>query len=99
MVSTSIRDVVRPYADNGLVEIADDPATFVAACTRALQATPQEQAAWLADVDALLARTSWDRTFGRIRELVAQARAARRQAARSARKPLALEGPTACSTT
>jgi UDP-galactopyranose mutase len=98
VVSTSIRDVVRPYADKGLVEIADDPATFVAACTRALRATGEEHAAWLRDVDALLAGTSWDRTFRRMRELVAQARAAGRNTARAARRPMALEGP-ACSTT
>jgi UDP-galactopyranose mutase len=101
VVSTSIRDVVRPYGEKGLVEIADTPETFVAACARALAAKPDENAAWLSDVDAHLARTSWDRTFGFMGNQVAQARAARRAtSARSAmRRPLALGGPPACTTT
>src|SRR4028119_1290728 len=31
VVSTSIRDVVRPYGQEGLVRIADEPAEFIAA--------------------------------------------------------------------
>src|SRR4051794_15740426 len=36
VVSTSIRDVVRPYGELGLVRIADRVDEFVAACTAAL---------------------------------------------------------------
>ena len=36
VVSTSIRDVVRPYGEQGLVRIADDVPAFVRACTAAL---------------------------------------------------------------
>src|SRR5207253_8561753 len=36
VVSTSIRDVVRPYGDKGLVRIADAPETFTAAIASAL---------------------------------------------------------------
>src|ERR671920_2002763 len=36
VVSTSIRDVVRPYGQRGLVRIADDPESFVAACEAAM---------------------------------------------------------------
>ena len=36
VVSTSIRDVVRPYGEEGLLAIADTPETFVAAITAAM---------------------------------------------------------------
>ena len=36
VVSTPIRDVVRPYGEMGLVEIAEDPESFVAAAERAM---------------------------------------------------------------
>jgi UDP-galactopyranose mutase len=100
VVSTSIRDVVRPYGEKHLVEIADTPEAFVLACERALTASAAESAVWLQDVDAHLARTSWDRTFGFVGTQVAAARAARRTAsARAARRPQAMEGPPACTTT
>jgi glycosyltransferase involved in cell wall biosynthesis len=60
VVSTSIRDVVRPYGELGLVEIADQVGDFVAACERMI-ARPDRRA-WLEKVDAVLAQTSWDRT-------------------------------------
>lgn len=69
VVSTSIRDVVRPYGELGLAHIADEPAAFVAACERALAEDPRErqQAA-----DALLARMSWDATWQAMATLIAQ---------------------------
>ena len=36
VVSTSIRDVVRPYGQQGLVRIADDVPAFVDACAAAM---------------------------------------------------------------
>jgi glycosyltransferase involved in cell wall biosynthesis len=67
VVSTSIRDVVRPYGERGLVRIADAPAEFVRAVEESLE---QDRTRWLPAVDALLAGTSWDATFARMRELV-----------------------------
>ena len=58
--STSIRDVVRPYGDLGLVEIADEPDAFVAAVERALR---RKTPAWLAEVDSFLSNNSWDSTW------------------------------------
>jgi UDP-galactopyranose mutase len=83
VVSTSIRDVVRPYGELGLVEIADDPASFVAAAERALglSAATAEREAWLQRVDELLARGSWHRTWRQMAELLDGAVAARRAAA------------------
>ncbi|HZH04912.1 MAG TPA: glycosyltransferase, partial [Myxococcaceae bacterium] len=60
VVSTSIRDVVRPYRDKGLVKIADTPEAFVQAVEESLAL---DRAAWLPRVDAHLAHTSWDETW------------------------------------
>lgn len=67
VVSTSIRDVVRPYGQMGLVRIADDPAAFVAACSAAMAEDP---AARNTRNDAFLRQTSWDGTWTRISRLV-----------------------------
>jgi UDP-galactopyranose mutase len=100
VVSTSIRDVVRPYGEQGLVAIADDADAFVTACERLLTASPEQQASWQRDVDALLARTSWDRTFTFMASQVGEARAANRaaRARRAARRPISLGEPPSCTT-
>lgn len=69
VVSTSIRDVVRPYGELRLAHIADDPAAFVAACDLALREDPHERRR---TADALLARTSWDATWAAMATLIAQ---------------------------
>jgi glycosyltransferase involved in cell wall biosynthesis len=57
VVSTSVRDVVRPYGDRELVRIADEPEAFVAAVHQALiERTPPAAA------DVFLATLSWERT-------------------------------------
>lgn len=70
VVSTSIRDVVRPYGDRGLARIADTPADFVAAVAAALTepAAPRIRAA-----DAFLARMSWETTWAGMWDLVEEA--------------------------
>ncbi|MBA3642120.1 MAG: glycosyltransferase, partial [Acidobacteria bacterium] len=67
IVSTSIRDVVRPYGQQGLVRIADTVDEFVAACEAALAEDP---AARLRSHDVFLRQTSWDGTWTRMRHLV-----------------------------
>jgi len=67
VVSTSIRDVVRPYGQQGLVRIADDVPTFVAACAAAMAEDASER---VRQADAFLRQTSWDGTWLRIRRLV-----------------------------
>ena len=64
VVSTSIRDVVRPYGEGGLVAIADDADQFVAAIARAM--TPAGRAG-VQRAQALLQTMSWDRTFNEMR--------------------------------
>jgi glycosyltransferase involved in cell wall biosynthesis len=70
VVSTSIRDVVRPYQGLGLVHIADTAAEFVAACETALSAPAGPR---LALADEFLSELSWDRTWREMSALVAQA--------------------------
>ena len=64
VVSTSIRDVVRPYGKQGLVRIADDAQAFVQACTAAMAEDPLKR---ITQADAFLRQTSWDGTWTRIR--------------------------------
>jgi UDP-galactopyranose mutase len=71
VVSTSIRDVVRPYGLKGLVRIADEPAGFIAACEDAMAEDPLPR---LARADALLKSLSWDRTWQRMSRLIEAAR-------------------------
>ena len=43
VVSTSIRDVVRPYGEQRLVRIADEVPSFVRACIAAMAEDPTEK--------------------------------------------------------
>jgi len=70
VISTSIRDVVRPYGESGLVRIADTAGGTVAAVEAALKETPDERAAWLARVDDFLKAVSWDRTWSEMDRLI-----------------------------
>jgi glycosyltransferase involved in cell wall biosynthesis len=66
VVSTAIRDVVRPYGEKGLVRIADHD-TFVSEIAEALaeDGIIRREAA-----DAHVARTSWDHTFKKMSALM-----------------------------
>ncbi len=63
IVSTSIRDVVRPYGEEGLVRIADGPDSFLREIDAAIG---EERAPRLRAFDAFLRNTSWDATWGRM---------------------------------
>ena len=67
VVSTSIRDVVRPYGDEGLVWIADDAPSFVAAAEEAMAEHPLARQR---RVDAFMNESSWDFTWADMRELL-----------------------------
>ena len=67
VVSTSIRDVVRPYGQHGLVRIADTVDEFVAACVAAMAENASER---ITQADAFLRQTSWDGTWLRISRLM-----------------------------
>ncbi|HEY2289106.1 MAG TPA: glycosyltransferase [Thermoanaerobaculia bacterium] len=73
VVSTPIRDVVRPYGELALVEIAADPEAFVAAAERSMRRLGEgspEREAWLVQVDEFLSRGSWSRTFRHMSDLI-----------------------------
>jgi len=67
VVSTSIRDVVSPYGEHGLVYIADTVADMVRACNAALREPAEHRRA---RADAFLTGMSWDRTWSRTASLL-----------------------------
>ena len=89
VVSTSIRDVVRPYGVNGLARIADDPADFVTAVEAALGEDAAER---MRQVDAFLTQTSWAGTWTRMYRLVGEAMNAREGGRRPESLPAASPG-------
>ena len=54
VISTSITDVVNPYAHNDLVYIADTADEFINAAAYELSKSPAQTRAWLNSVDAFL---------------------------------------------
>jgi UDP-galactopyranose mutase len=80
VVSTAIRDVVKPYGERGLVRIADEPHDFVLAVDEALaERGTREGDARAGARDAVLASTSWDRTWESMNELVEIAATSRKE--------------------
>ena len=68
VVSTPIRDVVRPYGDLDLVHIADNAADFGKAIEKAL--TQPHDADWRQRTDDYLATISWDQTWQQMVDLM-----------------------------
>ena len=62
VVSTSIRDVVNPYGELGLVRIADAVPDFIRACELSLSETQPNRRA---KADSYLRGMSWDRTWSK----------------------------------
>jgi UDP-galactopyranose mutase len=96
VVSTSIRDVVTPYGEHGLVRIADAPDGFAAAIAAAI-ADGRRSAE---RADALLATMSWDRTWAAMNALIEQIEprtdaADGRRPVRAARVPPHIDAATA----
>lgn len=69
VISTSIRDVVHPYADKNLVSIADDAQSFIEAA-EAILADRNGRDEWLARVDQFLAQNSWEKTYSDMWQLI-----------------------------
>jgi len=70
VVSTPITDVVRPYGEKGLVEIAKTPLEVVRKAESLLE-RPQQP--WLSRVDRHLAVGSWDKTWSAMHRLMLEA--------------------------
>jgi glycosyltransferase involved in cell wall biosynthesis len=64
VISTPIKDVIRPYGDNNLVRIASTPEELIAHAEQELKSKANEK--WLKKVDNFLAGNSWDRTWSQM---------------------------------
>lgn len=67
VVSTSIRDVIHPYGNQKLVQIADKAEDFCDAIDFAMEERKQPE--WIDRVDHYLRDNSWDHTFQKMAEL------------------------------
>lgn len=70
VVSTAIRDVVRPYGEQKLVAIAATADEFVEAAEVALSENRAEK---IKAADGFLRQTSWDKTWRRMSDLIDEA--------------------------
>ena len=68
VISTSIKDVVRPYGEMKLVEITDTADEFIAAAEKILSSSDRSE--WLKRVDAFLENISWDKTWSQMSDLI-----------------------------
>ena len=68
VISTSIQDVVRPYGELKLVEIADTADDFIRAAEKILSRSADDE--WLARVDAFVGNLSWDKTWSQMSTLI-----------------------------
>ncbi len=68
VVSSAIRDVVKPYGVNKLVHIGDHAAAFIKAIETELTAASKDE--WLKKVDAFLEGNSWDSTCQQMQQLM-----------------------------
>jgi len=64
VISTPIRDVVKPYGEHNLVHIIENAAQFIDAAEKEL--AKKRRTAWLNKVDDFLLYNSWDRTWGQM---------------------------------
>ncbi len=84
VVSTPIRDVVRPYGEMDLVAIAKTPQEFIAAIERLLH---EPGAARQRQADGWLANLSWDRTWADMEQLIKEAAAVKTHSLRASAIP------------
>lgn len=69
VISTAIRDVVKPYGEMNLVYIASTAEEFVAAGEKALEGDKAEK---IQQVDEFLAGISWDKTWSQMAALIGE---------------------------
>ncbi len=70
VVSTSIRDIVNPYHELGLVHIGDTPSNFIGAVESAMDEDATEH---IRAADRFLASMSWDQTWAEMKRLIEDA--------------------------
>jgi UDP-galactopyranose mutase len=64
VISTPIRDVIRPYGDNKLVHIASNAEEFLQCAEKELKKRGRKT--WINKVDNFLSGNSWDRTWSQM---------------------------------
>ena len=64
VVSTTIRDVVKPYGEKDLVHIASTASEFIKAIELELKSSSRKE--WLSQVDNFLKQNSWDLTCAKM---------------------------------
>lgn len=69
VVSTAITDVVRHYGELDAVRIAEDEASFIAACDHALSLAAHPER-WIGEVDEMLVTMSWENMCARMQALI-----------------------------
>ena len=89
VISTSIQDVVRPYGELNLIEIADTPDDLIRSAEKILSRPSDGE--WLARVDAFLANISWDKTWTQMSNLIDKV-VERKRPLKSAKVPLGAYG-------
>jgi glycosyltransferase involved in cell wall biosynthesis len=78
VISTPIRDVVRPYGEFNLVEIGSNAEEFIASAERIFEGRSED---WAQQRDGFLADISWDKTWDEMVELINKVVAKRPKAA------------------
>jgi UDP-galactopyranose mutase len=89
VISTSIRDVIRPYGELGLVRIADTAEQFVRAAEEAMAEDAKER---IRRADAFLSRMSWDRSWAQMSTIIDKAAADRRDTSQILRPVTKISG-------
>ncbi|HEY5883577.1 MAG TPA: glycosyltransferase family 1 protein [Pyrinomonadaceae bacterium] len=82
VISTSITDVISPYSEEGLVQIADTADELIAAAERVLSSR-FDRTQWVQRVDSFLAGMSWDQTWSEMSALIDNVVVARKPNARA----------------
>lgn len=72
VISTPIKDVVKPYGEENLVYIAKDAESFIKYGEQELAKTSRTE--WMNKVDHFLANESWDNTFEKMNLLINDAK-------------------------
>jgi UDP-galactopyranose mutase len=70
VISTPIRDVVTPYGDLSLVAIASAPGEFISVAERLLASPVSSRLR--TSIDKFLSRSSWDKTWSDMNQLIEQ---------------------------
>lgn len=68
VVSTAIADVVKPYGEMGIVNIANEPEAFIKAIEASMEQKENEN--WVSRVENFLQTNSWDLTWDKMSELM-----------------------------